>query len=259
MAVTFSGSGVTALASDLLRSSLREIGVLAAGEPIPAEEALDCLENLQRIIDQWNAVRELIFSIGLQVFPIPANTAPITIGPTGALVPSDGYRPVRIGNAMFVLNAGSSNPIDTPITIRDKDWWAGNPVKSQQSSIITDLFYDPAQPNGNLNFWPVCNAAGKVRLELWNSLKQALVLTTAIGLVQGYWEALVLTLALSLCPSYERQPSPILVERQASAVKIILGNNAAPPTINTAGGMPSSGGLQPDYDFLTGMRRGFGL
>lgn len=258
MAVTFSGSSVTALAADIIQSAGYEIGVFAPGEAIPAADALWCLEKMQRIIDQWNAVRELIFSVGLQTFTIPPNTAPVTIGPTGALVPSDGYRPVRIGNAMFVLNAGS-NAVDTPINLRDKDWWAGNPVKSQTSSIITDLFYDPAQPNGKLNFWPVCNGAGTVRLELWSSLKQAPLLTTALGFVQGYWEALTLTLAVSLCPSYERQPSPVLMERQASAMRMILANNAPPPTINTAGGMPSSGGLQPDFDFLTGMRRGFGL
>lgn len=259
MAVTFSGSSATALASDIIQSAGYEIGVYAPGEPIAAADALWALELLQRLIDLWNAKRAMIFSVGLQTFAVPANTAPVTIGPTGALVPSDGYRPVQIGNAMFVLNAGSSNPVDTPINIRDKDWWAGNPVKQQQSSIITDLFYDPASPNGNLNFWPVLNAGGTVRLELWNSLKQAIALGTKLAMVQGYWEGLVSTLALWLCPSYERQPSPVLVARQAAAVKAIFENNAAPPTIDTAAGMPSSGGLQPDYDFLTGMRRGFGL
>lgn len=259
MPITFSGSSVTALANDIILSAGQEAGIYAAGETPQLEDSAWGLEKLQRIIDQWNAVRELIFSVGFTLYTIPANTAPVTIGPTGQLVPADGYRPVKIPSAAFVLNPGSSNPVDVPINIRDDDWWAGNPVKSQTSSIITDLYYDPAQPNGNLNFWPVCNTNGTVRLQLWNSLKQALAFTTAIGMVQGYWDALVLTLAVSLGSSYGKEPSPSLVARQREAMRIITDNNAMPPKIDTAGAMPSAGSVQPDYDFLTGQRRGFGL
>lgn len=257
MAVVFSGASVTARAADLIQSAGYEMGAFSPGEQVPAAEALWALEVLQRIIDQWNAKRAMIFSIGFYAYNLTANLAPHTIGPTGTFNtgPAANYRPVRIASASFVLNAGGDNAVDLPVQMRDKDWWAANPLKSLSSSIITDLYYDPAQPNGNLNFFPICNTNGTVRLELWNTLAQALTLQTQIGMVQGYWEALVTTLAVALCPSFERQPSPILMSRQAAAIKTIFENNDQAPRIETNSGMPGTAGAgRPDFNFLTGMR-----
>lgn len=257
MAVTFSGSTVTARAADLIQSAAYEIGAFSPGEAVPAADALWALEKLQRIIDQWNAKRAMIYSVGFTLYNLTPNHGPHTIGPTGDFNtgPAAAYRPVRVMSASFVLNPGSTNPVDLPVRMRDKDWWAANPLKSLLSSIITDCYYEPASPNGNLNFYPICNTNGVVRLEQWSSLAQALTLQTAMGLVQGYWEALVTTLALALCPGFEKQPSPVLVAMQAAAIKTIFENNDPAPRIDTASGMPGSAGTgRPDFNFLTGMR-----
>lgn len=257
MTVTFSGSSVTAKAADLIQSAAYEIGAFSPGEPVAAAEALWALEVLQRIIDQWNAKRAMIFSVGFTLYNLTPNLGPHTIGPTGVLNtgPAANYRPVRIASCSFVLNPGSTNPVDLPVQMRDKDWWAANPLKSLTSSIITDLYYEPASPNGNLNFYPICNTNGVVRLEQWSSLAQALTLQTALGLVQGYWEALVTTLAVGLCPSFGTQASPELVMRQKLAIKTVFENNDASPRIETASGMPGTAGTgRPDFNFLTGMR-----
>lgn len=257
MAVTFSGATVSALAADIIQSAGYEIGVFAPGESIPAADALWGLEKLQRIIDSWNASRPIIFSSGFDLYTVPANVGPTTIGPTGTLNtgPAAFYRPARITSASFVLNPGSSSPVDLPINIRTKEWWAANPLKSMLSSIVTDLYYDPAQPNGNLNFFPISNVNCSIRLEMWNQLQQALILTTKLGFVQGYWEALVSTLAIALCPSYERQPSPVLVSMQQKAMQTILANNDPPPVIRTDSGMPGTASDgRPDFNFLSGLR-----
>lgn len=257
MAVTFSGSSVTARAADLIQSAAYEIGAFSPGEAVSPAEALWCLEMLQRIIDSWNAKRTMIFSVGFETYNLTANLSPHTIGPTGDFNtgPAANYRPVRISGASFVLNPGGATAVDLPIQIRDKDWWNANPLKAMTSTVITDLYYDPGVPNGNLNFWPICNTNGVVRLEQWNSLAQALTLETAIGLAQGYWDALVTTLALALCPSFEKPPSPLLVARQAGAIKAIFQNNVPVPRIDTSVGMPGTAGNgRPDFNFLTGMR-----
>ena len=257
MAVTFSGSSVTARAADLIQSAGYEIGVFSPGEPIPAAEALWALEVLQRIIDLWNAKRAMIYAVEFDTYTLTAGLAPHTIGPTGTLNTgaAANRRPVQIASASFVLNPGGSTAVDLPIQMRDKNWWAANPLKAMTSSIITDCYYEPAGPNGQLNFFPICNTNGVVRLEQWSGLQQALTLQIALGLVQGYWEALVTTLALALCPSFERQPSPVLVARQAGAIKTVFANNDPAPRIDTAGGMPGTAGVgRPDFNFLTGGR-----
>lgn len=241
-------------AAQLILAALLEGGIAAAGEKLSQEDGAWGLQKLQRLTDQWNARRELIFSLGFNVFTLIANHAPHTIGPNGDFnVP---IRPTSVVSAAFILNSGSSEPVDTPIHIRDADWWAANPLKSLTSSIITELYYDPAQTLGNLNFFPVCNIANPVRLETWNSLSQAVNLQTQLGFVQGYWEAIVLDLAISLCPSYNREPSQTLQARWQMAMRIIEQNNDKAPRIDTdSSGMPSSRrGGRPDFNFLTGLR-----
>lgn len=250
--LTNANNAVSASAADIVQGALEDIGVLAEGEKISAGEFAVALPRLQRWIDQVNARRELIFSISFQVFNLIANHSPHTIGPNGDFnIP---LRPVRIVGASFLLNSGSQT-VDTPITIRDDDWWASNPVKSLQSSIVTDLYYDEAPTLGNLNFWPICTLGNPVRLELWNSLAQPISAQSSLALPQGYWDATVLSLARKLCPVFNKPFSPDLREQWNQAMRIIEGNNDKPPRINTDMGSPNNRkGGRPDFDFLTGLR-----
>lgn len=256
MAVNFgsTNAAVSALASDICNDALIELNVIAQGETGLPEDLAVALRKLQRIIDQWNASRELVFSISFQLFTTIANHAPHTIGPGGDFqLP---LRPVDIRSASFILAGSSGNPVDQPILVRDKDWWAVNPVKSLVSSIITHLYYDPANPLGNLNFWPICQVANQVRLEIWNALTQAVSLNSTLGFAPGYWEAITLDLAVSCCSAFEKPVDPELKERWRRAQDIIAANNYTPPMIDTdSSGLPNSRrGGRPDFNFLTGLR-----
>lgn len=246
--------GVSASAADVVLSALLEINAVAAGEALTAQDLALGLEKLQRAIDQHNARGDLIFSHSFTLFNLIPNHAPHTIGPGGDF--NAPLRPVKILSAAFVLNSTSSNPVDAPfINIRDHDWWASNPLKSLTNSIVSDLYYDPASPLGNLNFYPICNVANPVRLETWNSLNQALTAQTQLGFVQGYWEAIITDLAVRCCPAFEKSVSPDLREQWNRAMRIIEGNNDGPPRIDVTGGMPSARrGGRPDFNFLTRMR-----
>lgn len=260
MTVTLSpaNAAVVATPQDLIGSALLELGVRAPEEVkdrLSAQDAAWGLEKLQRAIDQHNARREMIYSHTFLQFNLQPNHAPHTIGPNGDFnLP---IRPVEIVSAAFILNSGNGQPVDSPfLNIRDDDWWAQNPLKSLTSSIVTDLYYDAASPLGNCNFYPICNAASPVRLEIWNSLAQAVTLQTKLGFVQGYWDAIVLDLAVKLAPSYSRAVSGDTREQWTRAMRVIQANNDGPPRISTnGGGMPNSRrGGRPDYNFLTGLR-----
>ncbi len=251
---TNSNNAVAALASDIVQGALEEIGVLAEGEKVSAGDLNVAMPRLQRWIDQINARRELIYSISFLQFTLIPNHAPHTIGPNGDFnIP---LRPVKIVGANFILSAGSSNPIDSPeIRIKDADWWQSNPTKSLQSSIVTHLYYDPATPLGTLNFWPICNVANPVRLEMWNSLPQPLSANSQLQLPPGYWDATVLSLARKLCPVFNKPFSMDLKQMFNEAMRVIEGNNDKPPRIDTDMGSPNNRkGGRPDFNFLTGMR-----
>lgn len=246
-------SAVVVTGQDLVTSALLELGVTAAGEAPAPDDTSWGLEKLQRLIDQWNARKELIFSTNFLQFTLTPNHDPHTIGPNGDFnLP---YRPVEIVTANYILNAGS-NPVDVPINLRDDAWWADNPLKSLVSTIPTNLYYDAASPLGNAHFWPIVSAAIPVRLQVWSTLTQAVDLQTKLGFVQGYWDAIVSDLAVRLAPSFERSVSPELREQWSRGMRIIEQNNGGlPPRIDTSGGLPNSGrGGRPDFNFLTGLR-----
>jgi len=237
---------------DLIKSAMFEINILGAGETPSADEASWGLEKLQRLIDRLNAYRQAIYNVNFQVFTVQANQSP-TIGPTGNFVVNP--RPVRIVSASWLLNPGSgSNQVDTPIRVADNQWWASNPNKQLTSSISTYLYYSPDVPNGTCYFWPIPTVSNPVRLELWTSLVVPITTETQLTFPQGYWDAIVLSLAEDLCSGFQKEPSPTLSERKRAAMRIIMGNNAPPPRIDTDYGMPNSGGSgRPDFDFLTGL------
>lgn len=246
-------SGAVSVAPlELISSAYLDAGITADEEPPSPAEAARGLQHLQRLIDSINAQRPLVFSHNFLEFNLTPNHAPHTIGPDGDF--QQAVRPVEIVSANFVLNSGTQQ-IDTPfINIRDDQWWANNPIKQQTSAIVTELYYDAASPLGNCNFWPICTGSNPVRLEVWNSLAQALDFKTALGFVQGYWDYIVSTLALRLCLGF-KEPSPLLVAMNREALKVILANNDAPPRIDTDSGMPGSPNSgRPDFNFLTGLR-----
>jgi hypothetical protein len=251
--LTSSNQGIVCTAQDIVDAALQEINITAQGEKSNYEDSAWGLQKLQRELDQMNAREEIIFSHAFTLFTLIGNHGPHTIGPGGDFnIPT---RPVKIPSATFVLGGSSGNPVDSPIKMKDADWWAANPVKSLLSSITTHLYYDPASPLGNLNFWPICTVANPVRLEMWNSLAQALSLNSVLGFPQGYWDAIVYDLAVRLCPSFEKGVPPDLREQWNRAMRIIEANNDEPPRIDTDSGMPNSRkGGRPDWNFLTGMR-----
>lgn len=260
MSQTFTNSNNAAspLASDIIQAAFEEIGVLAEGEKVSASYLALGMSRLQRWIDQVNARRELIYSISFLVFTTTGNLAPHTIGPGGNF--NMPLRPVDIQSASFLLNSNQygtgSQTVDLPINIRDAQWWGALPVKNLLTQVITDLYYDPASPLGNLNFWPICTLANPVRLEVWNSIAQPISPSTTLYLPQGYWDATIWSVARKLCPVLNRQFSPDMKSQWNDAMRIIEQNNDKPPILNLDIGSPNSRkGGRPDFNFLTGLRR----
>lgn len=238
-------------AGQIVTNALLEAGIVAAGEIPSADDATWGLQKLNDLLDEWASRKAYVYATVFEVFTFPSDTAPITIGPTGQW--EWNQVPVRIESAATILNNGDA--VDVPMRIRDAAWWANQRVKSIESNVPTDLYYEPDQPNGSLYFWPVMNINDQARLGLWMLLAQLAGLGTAMVLPPGYRQAITLSLAEALCPSFSREPSPTLVRRAMTARKAIQGNNAQSPRIATADyGMPSRGTevRQPTFNWITG-------
>ena len=76
-------NSITVTALSLINAAGQEIGTLAQGEALSADDQAWVLQKLQRVIDTFNAKRTMVYANNFTPFTLVANLAPHTIGPTG--------------------------------------------------------------------------------------------------------------------------------------------------------------------------------
>jgi hypothetical protein len=248
---------------DLCTVALIEIGAVAPGESPAPEESQWAFTKANEVMDVWAALRRYVYGFQWLVFTFPAGVNPVLMGPSPVANWKVPQRPVRLESAALILNSGI--PVDLPINIRDKDWWALNQVKSIQTNVPTDVYPDYTWPDASLFFWPVINAGDQVRLQTWVNLSQFDSITDPIGgpggpntLPPAMRTALKLTLAESLLASSNRPANPTLIAAATAARAAFTGNNAKAPRIQTQDeGMPKAQrGTRSDFSWATGGRPG---
>lgn len=235
---------------DIIVAALEEIGVVAPGDQAAAQDVDLCRRRANSIFDQWGARRGMVFTVTFPVFALQANHQPHTIGPKGDF--DVAKAPVRIVNANLQL-ASSPTPSNYPISIKDADWWANNRIQGLQSTFPTYLYYERDFPLGSLNFWPVPQQVNNVQLEVWNDFAEFVKAEDQFVAPQGYREALMYEIALSVFPSFwpAKQPNAVTVARAKKALSIVLGNNQRCPSLSLTGqGDPSK--VRGDFNWRTG-------
>lgn len=243
--------------SDLIVSALLELGILYPGETPEGSIADFCLQKGNRLIDNWNAAREAIYTDEFLTFTLIANTQPLTIGPSSANFTTT-HRPVSIEAANVILN-NVSPTVRVPLTVHsDPQWWMSVSVPGTTSKLSSDLYYQPTWPNGNIYLW--CKQNYPYTLELLvRKVLAELAFTTVILVPQGYWDALVLTLAEDLAAPLKRVPSGVLRQKAREARARIFDNNTIVPSIQTQdAGMPSgqAGSHRSNWNYLSGTVNG---
>lgn len=250
---------------DIVVDVLIETGALSPGEDPGGDEAQWVFRKVNNRVDTWQAKQFYVYGYAFNVYNLTPQANPVTIGPSGtAVFSTNGQpRPVRIESAALLLqNTTDPGLVDLNINIRDRQWWAAQQVKQIETNVPTDLYYNPNTPDGELNFWPVCNVYRQLRLEIWQTVSQFRSIQDPIGgpegpgtLPQGYRNALMLTVAEDSCPGLTREVSPTLREKALEARAAVFGNNVKSPRITTMdAGMPQAkpSGQRQDFNWAYG-------
>lgn len=90
--------------------------------------------------------------------------------------------------------------------------------------------YQPTFPLGTLWVYPSPSIAGQVFLYTDLILSQFTSLTQLVNLPQGYNRALKKLLALELCPTFGKNPSPQLILQAKEAKNLLKDQNSSPVT-----------------------------
>ena len=247
-----SGSlGPPVLVRDVLYIAFREARVLKRPQGvISPSESLDGLIFLNQQVDYWSARGCYAWTTAFLTFTLTPNYQPHQIGP--GLAPPDfaaNQRPVNIISASVILPGNPTT--DIPIAIRDNAWWAAKSTKNQTSTFPTDLYYEPAVPNGQLWFWPIATAGYGVRLEGAVHLQQFQTDSDYFIAPSAYLAAVTLTLAEELVDLWGTEMPLNLARRAMKARDALQSNNYLPPRIDSADWGTYSR-ARADFNYQTG-------
>lgn len=209
-------------AADLIKSSLRSIGVLASGESPTAAEQADALDILNDILEEWSNDGFMIFEEKIEEFTFTPGTGSYLIGSGAAF---DSLRPQVILGAK-VKKAGES--YEYPIQVWNIQEWGKISLRDMESGLPDGVYYNPTFPSGTLNFWPVPDEANKILLYSIKPLSLISSASSTLSFPPGYKKALKLALASELCVEYGKPVNAKLEDMATKAKASIQRNNSAP-------------------------------
>jgi hypothetical protein len=241
-----------ATAADLIRRSLKLLGVLAAGESLSAEDQADGLVELNSLLGTWANERLVVHGARRSTHTLTSGLSPHTIGSGGTF---NTTRPLRI-DAAGIIRAGETT--ETPIRILSDAEYQGISEKAQQEDAPTRLWVEWTYPTAKLWLWPVPSSAATLVLYTWSRISEFAASDT-VSLPDGYENALAHALALQIAPMFGVEPSPLLTSNAASAIGAIMRTNSPDVLVEMdAGVMPGGAGSGASEVVLSHSHTDFG-
>ncbi len=231
---------------DLIRVSLKNLGVLATGENPTAQEQDDAFWSLNGMLDQWSTETLFIYSITQEVFTFISGTQVYSMGPGGTF---DTARPTRFEGMMVRVNPNTNSQIDIPINPLTAKEWTAISVKNTTSSWPTHYYADMNAQFVNLYFWPVPNEDQAVFIMSWKPLSAFTSVDQLIQLPPGFNDALMYNLAVRLAPQYGKTtPTEVAGYATSSKMNLKISNNK----VNLMGCDPALQGQGKVFNYYTG-------
>lgn len=205
---------------ELITMSLKDIGSYNIGDTLDADEANDAVSILNVLQDEWNADGLIINSVTREYFSLVIGQASYTWGTAGS--PNfNSARPVRIVKA-FIRDGGN----DYPLSLISMDEYEDINVKTDAGR-PEQLWHNPTYPLSTLYFYFVPDATYEFHVDSEKDLIDFSTLTATISMPPEYMAAFRWNLARDLCPSYKKQPPPLVVKRADESLKTLRRVNLA--------------------------------
>jgi hypothetical protein len=238
-----------ATGTSLITAALQEINAIAQGEAVPATDETFVLGKLNRLLDSWNLQQRYVFFVGHASYEFATSKQTYTIGPSGADFTAP--RPVRILRANLILvNQTPDNHF--PLTVINWARYADHSVPALASGIPIKLYYQETIPSGSLWPWPYPTVTtNKLELFTWNQLTAIASVGATYNLAPGYEDAIILSLAETLCSSYGKPLAPELAMNAQKARGAITGPNVLASPMNLS--LVGDGDRDSYYDIRTGV------
>ena len=213
-------------ALDIIKGSLRLIGVVDADEAPTSSESEAALLAMQQMIESWSSDNIMIPYITNESFSLVIGTASYTVG-TGGDFNTD--RPQSILDAYIRTSAGGDLGLEI---IGEKEY---NRINSKgYSGQPTRLYYVPEYPLGKIYLDAAPSDATDIYIDSLKPLSSPTALTTSISFPPGYDRALRFNLAVDLAPEYGTSVRQEVVFAADSALENLKTKNLRVPELSTS-------------------------
>jgi hypothetical protein len=193
----------SATAGELIKGSLRLIGMLAEGEEPSADTMQDSIMAMNQMIQSWDTERLAVYSTMDQVFTWPAYEMTRTIGPTGNFA---GERPIEVDDATYFKDPSSG--LSFGVKLINQQQYDGIAFKTVTSTYPQVLWVNNSFPDMTLTVYPVPIKALEWHIISVETLHEVTSVATDIYFPPGYLRAFRYNLAMELAPEFGVEPSP---------------------------------------------------
>lgn len=224
---------------DLIRSAMRKIGVLGAGEPLPAGEGDDAKVVFSQMVDAWSLESLLIPVVSVVTKQLVVGESEYTIGvyPSAPPFPDthiEAARPEKI-IAAFIRDSHGTDYIQEIMDVQT----FSRISRKTNSSRPSRIYVRKGWPMNTLLFESLPYADETLHLEVVQPLSEYLtttLLTDVVNLPPGYEQVLIYNLAMMLSDEWGKQITPsiatIAVEgkkriKRSNFRKLVLGMDRA--------------------------------
>lgn len=198
-------------ALDIVSDAMKLLGVLQAGETPSAVDANDALFRLNTLLDAWNSERLSCFCDQTASLAYVAGQNPYTVGTGGDF---------NVGRPTELIRAWARTPSGQDIQqyLLTEQEYDAIPLKTTGGTFPIAVWYNPQYPLGQLNVYPVPNAASYTQFLRFKSFLTAFAtLATTVSLPPGYLDALIKNLAVDAFPYWGGNPPAWLTTEQNPA------------------------------------------
>lgn len=200
-------------AIEIIKGSLKKLGVIAQGETPGAEESADALRALNSMLDSWSTQGLLVLGTAIEEFTLTSGQGSYTLGTGGDLATTV---PVRIDSAFIKLTGNT----EQKLKLIDNQKYGEIEVKNV-SGIPYRLFIDRNYPLMKLYLDPVPDAAHTLKLHTYRQFTTISSLSTSFSLPRGYERAIEYNLCIELADDYGANVSPNIYKIASEALSNI--------------------------------------
>lgn len=212
---------------DIIRAALRKIKVLAAGEPLPADDGQDAKEAFELMVDAWSTEKLLIPVVSQVEATLLEGVNEYTIGiwPSGT-PPTNHIETARPEEylAAFIRDIYDTDYIQEIITV---ETWSRISRKTNTSR-PSRFYVQQGWPLDTIFFESVPYQDETFHLSVIQPLAGILPtanLTDIVNLPPGYKRALIYNLAVDLADEWGKQVSPSIAVNATEGKKWLKRSN----------------------------------